>query len=112
MAAVTVTGSRPYAQLRSTTPATPDDLREVVLLDWTRAYTVEAPVGGANLKVALVGTDGAAIGAVAYVDVYVGTGPRPFIASEGRERAQYTSIYIASLTADAPFVIEAEAKPR
>ena len=103
---------RPYAQLRGTTDVTPDDLLEIILPPWTRVYTVEAPTGGSNLKVARVGTDGAAIGAAEYVDVVAGAGPREFIASEGRQAAEYTSIFIASLAISAPYVVEAEAAGR
>ena len=103
---------RPYSALRGTCDATPDDLLEIILPPWTRVYTVEAPVGGSNLKVVRVGADGDAIGAAEYVDVIAGAGPRQFVASEGRQAAQYTSIFLASLVTVAPYVVEAEAAER
>ncbi|NRA03746.1 MAG: hypothetical protein HRU00_14200 [Myxococcales bacterium] len=112
MAAVTVDADdRPYAQLRSTTPATPNDLREVVLPAWTRTFTVESPTGGTALKVARTGVDDAAIGAN-YVDVVAGAGPRVFVASSGQQAAEITSIFVASTGAAVAFVVEAEAARR
>ncbi len=112
MAADTVTGSRPHAVKRGTTPATIGNVRRVNIPDWTRGYTVEAPKGGFDLKVAWVGTDDTPIGSAQYVDVYAGAGPREFPASEGRERAQVTAIYIASVGVSADYVVEAEAIQR
>ncbi len=103
---------RPYSALRGTCDATPDDLLEVILPPWTRVFTVEAPAGGSNLKVARVGVDEAPIGAAQFVDVVAGAGPREFIASEGRQAAEYTSIFLASLVTLAPYVVEAEAMTR
>lgn len=103
---------RPYSALRGTCDANPDDLVEIILPPWTRVYTVEAPAGGSDLKVARVGVDGDAIGGAEYVDVVAGSGPREFIASEGRQSAEYTSIFLASLVTLAPYVVEAEAATR
>ena len=111
MAAVTVPGERPYAQLRTTSPAGAGTTREVILPDWTRTFTVEAPAGGNNLQVAVEGTDEGALDAN-YVDVIAGAGPREFIASEGRGKALITSIFVASTGASQDFVVEAEAQER
>ena len=112
MADIVPVDLRPYSALRGTCDATPDDLLEIILPPWTRIYTVESPAGGSNLKVVRVGVDGAAIGSAEFVDVIAGAGPREFIASEGREEAAYTSIFLASLVTLAPYVVEAEAMTR
>ncbi len=100
MSADTVTGTKPYAQLRGTTSSTPDNLRQVIMPDWHSGFTVEAPAGGSALKLAVSGSDEGAIG-TSYVDIMAGAGPRRF-------PYHLASLYITSETASADYVVEAE----
>ncbi len=100
MSADTVTGPKPYAQKRGTTPSTIGIVRQVIMPDWHKGFTVEAPAGGSPLKMAISGTDDQAIGSD-FVDIIVGAGPRLF-------PVHAPSIYIASTVASADYVVEAE----
>ena len=88
MAAVTFSGVT-----RTTTPATPDNLQEFRVL--ARCEYVVVVAETAALKVALTGTDGAAIGA-SYALVAAGTAQAFYLPS------RQASIFVASDTASAP----------
>jgi hypothetical protein len=91
-------------------PAVADNARELTIPSWASTFTVEAPAGGADLKVAITGTDDAAIVA-AFVDVVAGNGPREFSAGfPGHGRVD--AIFVASATGSAAYIAEAEAEAR
>lgn len=101
----------PYQILRSTTSSTPLNSREVILPLWARTFTVEAPAGGTDLRVAVSGSDETPIGAN-YVDVVAGAGPREFICSVSRGTNLISSFFVASTGASVDYAAEAEAQAR
>ena len=109
----TISGPPPWQPLRGTTDATIGDVTQIILPTWARVFTVEAPTGASNLKVARTGTDGDAIVAN-FVDVVAGAGPRVFITSGGQQSNEFAaeSIYIASVGSATAFIVEAESARR
>ena len=109
----TISGPPPWQPLRGTTDATIGDVIEIVLPPWARVFTVEAPAGASNLKVARTGTVGDPI-VSNFVDVIAGAGPREFIASGGQQSNQFSAdtIFIASVGSSTDFVVEAESAKR
>jgi len=110
MAADVFPHTEPYSILRSAVPAVADNAREVLIPSWAAAFTIEAPVGGSDLKVAITGADDAAISAD-YVDVVAGNGPREFSAGYPGH-GSVISVFVASATGSAVFIAEAEAEAR
>lgn len=98
MAAITL--SAPPTIKRSTCSATPNNVQQVTVEGRERYIVIYAPT--AELKLALSGTDGAAIGSD-YITIPVGASYTvPWRLDRGRKDG---SFYLASATAAAPFEI-------